>query len=220
MQILSRGHERFTAFSNRRHWMILLVALVCVLPGASSFAAPGDDIKAAIIAGGAPDIAHAPRAIFLRGFTAVALRIKQRDLPHYVAAAIQMRPDLTRKIVAAAMKVMARQDRGLSCVAVTHMINIAIAANPDLAMAIAKAAIEARPDLVHCILTAASMAAPEQQSQFAMLETHFSLGLISSVIVDSEMQPWLGIGTLNPANVSDFRQDRPVISPEQPPSSH
>jgi hypothetical protein len=219
VQILSRARKHFFAFPDCHRAVILLVALALVLPAAASFAAPDDDIKAAIVAGGAPDISHAPRDIFVRGFTAVALRVKQRDLPDYVAAAIQMRPDLTRKIVAAAIKVMARQDRGFTCAAFARMISVAVAANPEYATTIAKAAIQARPELASCIIDAASKAAPEQRSQIAKLETNFSLTLVSLVISDPEMERWHGVGTLNPANVLDFRPENPVVSPEQPPAS-
>ena len=218
MQTLSLARKHFFAFPCHRS-VILLVALALLLPAASSFAAPGDEIKAAIVAGGAPDISHAPRDIFVRGFTAVVLRVKQRDLPDYVAAAIQMRPDLTRKIVAAAIKVMARQDRGFTCAAFARMISVAVAANPDYAITIAKAAIQARPELASCIIDAASTAAPDQRSQIAKLETNFSLALVALVISDPEMELWHGIGTLNPANVLDFRPENPVVSPEQPPAS-
>jgi hypothetical protein len=218
VQILSRARKQFFAFSDGHRWVILLVLLAFVLPAASSFATPADDIKAAIVAGGAPDITHAPRDIFVRGFTVVALRVKPRDLPHYVAAAIQMRPDLTQRIVAAAIKVMARQDRRLSCAVLARMISVAVAANPDYAIAIAKAAIQAKPDLASCIIAAASAAAPDQGSQIAKLETNFSRTPISLVISDPEMEPWQGIGTINPANVLDFRPASPVVSPERPPA--
>jgi hypothetical protein len=219
VQILSRARKQFFAFRDGRRWTVLLVLLAFVLPTASSFATPADDIKAAIVAGGAPDISHAPRDIFLRGFTVVALRVKPRDLPDYVAAAIQMRPDFTRKIMFAALKIMARQDRRLNCATVARMISVAVAVNPDYAVAIAKAAIQARPELASCVIAAASATVPEQQGQIAKLETNFSLTLVSLVISAPEMEPWHGIGTLNPANVLDFRPENPIVSPEQPPSS-
>jgi hypothetical protein len=115
---------------------------------------------------------------------------------------------------------MARHNRDLSCAAVARLVSVTIAANPDSAVTIAAAAIKAKPDLSSCIIAAASSAAPEQRSQVAKLETYFSLSLLSLVVNDSDVEPWHGSGTLNPANVVDLRVTGEVISPEQPPSSH
>jgi hypothetical protein len=192
--------------------------LATTLATGSSFALPNDEIKVAVIAGGAADVDHASRDTFMRAFTVVAHQVKPRDLPEYVAAAIQLRPDLTGRIVGRAVRIVAREDRRASCPLVTRIVTVAIAAQPDKAVTIARAAIRAMPGLARYIIAAASAAAPEQRSEIAALETNYSLALLSSVTRDSEAEPWHGGGTLNPANVLDLRESSPIISPEQPPS--
>jgi hypothetical protein len=218
VQLLSPTCRRVSAFGRSHLPSLVLVILGLAAFSGSALAAPRDEITQAVIAGGATDPAHAPRAVFLRAFTAVAVRVKQRDLPDYAAAAIQVQPELAGKIIANTMKIMARHDRGLTCAAVARLVSVTIAANPDCAMRIAAAAIKAKPDLSSCIIAAASAAAPEQRSQIAKLETYFSLALLSLVTNDSEVEPWHGSGTLNPANLVDHRVGD-VISPEQPPAS-
>jgi hypothetical protein len=197
---------------------VLLVAVGLAAFSTSSIAAPREEITQALTAGGAADAASAPKAVFLRAFTAVAVRIKVRDLPEYAAAAIQIRPDLAAKIIAASTKIMARNPQGLSCAALARLVKVTIASNPDCAVAITAAAIKARPQLSHCIIAAAGEAAPDQQAQIARLENYFSLALLSWVTDDSEAAPWHGSGSLNPANIVDLRKQNPVISPEQPPA--
>jgi len=198
---------------------LFLIALGLGALSTSLIAAPRDEITQAVIAGGAGDTADASHAVFMRAFTAVAVGIKSRDLPNYAAAAIQLRPDLAARIVVDSIRIMSRTDQRVTCAAVARLVSVTIAANPDSALRIAAAAIKARPDLRSCIIAAASETAPEQRSQFAKLETYFSLALLSIVINDSDVEPWHGSGTLNPANVLDLRVTNAVISPEQPPSS-
>lgn len=193
------------------------MALVSVLLTVSSFAAPSDDLGAAITAGGATDVAHAPRDIFLRAFTSVALRVKLRDLPDYVGAGIQMRPDLTGRIVGKAIQVAVRRDRASNCAVISKIIRAAITASGGDAVRVAKAAIAAKPAAAHCIIAAAIEVAPDQRSEIAALETNFSWGLLSAISATAEVEPWYGSGTLNPANLSDLRSNSVVVSPEQPP---
>jgi hypothetical protein len=193
----------------------LLQAVLSVLLAASSFSAPADDLRTTIAAGGAGDLAHAPTNLFLRAFTAVALRAKSRDLPAYVEAGIKMRPELTFRIVARAIRLAARKDPTSSCSLISRIVQAAITANPDETVEIVNTAIAARPALVHCIIEAATAIAPDQQSAIAALETNFSLGLLS-LTANAEIGPWQGSGTLNPANVSDLRNGA-IVSPEQPP---
>jgi hypothetical protein len=194
---------------------ISLVALLTILLNVSAFAAPSDDLSAAVTAGGAADVAHASNSIFLRGFASVALGVKPRELPAYVEAAIKMRPDLAAKIVGRAIRIASRKDPKLSCTLIAQIVQAAIAANPDAAVAIAKAAIAAKPAAVQCIIDSASTAAPEHQPEIAALSTNFSLGLLSAIAATSDLGTSYASGTLNPANISDFREDA-VVSPEQP----
>ena len=206
-------------FQSRNHVsrcsLVSLVALLSILFNISLSAAQSDDLSAAVSAGDAADVAHVSQRIFLRGFTAVALRVKPRDLPGYVEAAVTMRPELAGKIVGRAVKMATRKDPKSSCTLVARIVRAAIAANPDAAIVIAKAAIAAKPAAVHCIIDAASTAAPEQRSEIAALETNFSLGLLSAITANPDFETWPASGTLNPANISDFREN-PVVSPEQP----
>jgi hypothetical protein len=220
VKILSPTCRLLLACGRNRLASLFLIALGVAAFSASSVAAPREEITQAVVAGGATDPAIATRTVFLRAFTAVAVRVKQRDLPDYAATAIQMQPHLASKITTYTIRIMAQRDRRLSCTAVARLVSVTIAANADSAVRIAAAAIKAKPDLSSCIIAAASAAAPDQRLQIAKLESYFSLALLSLVANDSDAEPWHGSGTFNPANVLDFRIAGDVVSPEQPPSSH
>ena len=210
MNLLSRVRSHLVRCST-----VSLVVLLTILLHASAFAAPSDDLSAAVSAGGAADVAHASSSIFLRGFASVMLGVKPRDLPAYVDAAIKMRPDLATKVVGRAIRIASRKHPKSSCTLIAQIIRAAIAANPDAAVAIAKAAIAAKPAAVQCIIDSASTAAPEHQPEIAALSTNFSLALLSAIAANSDLETSYASGTLNPANLSDLRENA-VVSPEQP----
>jgi hypothetical protein len=210
VNLLSQARSHFV-----RCAIVSLAALLSILFNPSAFAVPSDELSEAVRAGGAADVTHASASIFLRGFTAVALGIKPRDLPGYVEAAVKMRPELAGKIVGRATRITSRKDPKSSCTVIAWIVRAAVAANPASAVAIAKAAIAAKPAAVHCIIDAASKVAPEQEPEIAALETSFSLGLLSAITATSDLEMSYTSGTLNPANLSDFRENT-VVSPEQP----
>jgi hypothetical protein len=195
---------------------VVLLLFVLLLAIGSLQAAPRDEIKAAVTLDGSADASQVSRTVFLRGFSAVAVRVKPRDLPSYVVGAIEVRPDLTRAIVAHALKIAARQHPGLTCAVVSRIVTAAIAANPSAAVVITKAAIQAKPAMASCVIAAAAAAVPEQREEIAALESNYSIGLISAITRTSEGAIWHGSGTINPANLSDMGSEAGVVSPEQP----
>jgi hypothetical protein len=86
----------------------LLVALGSVLLNASAFATPAEEITRAVAVNGVSGVSQARPRLFLKAFTAVALRAQPRDLPDYVIAAVNLRPDLAPNSVAVAVKAAAR----------------------------------------------------------------------------------------------------------------
>src|SRR5205807_1186117 len=88
---------------------LLLIVLGSVLFSGASFATPTEDITCAVSVDGVSDVSQASPKQFLKAFIAVVLRTQPRDLPDYVIAAANLRPDLSAKIVAAAIKSAARQ---------------------------------------------------------------------------------------------------------------
>jgi len=113
--------------------------------------------------------------------------------------------------------VAVRGDRPANCAIISRIIHAAITASGGDAVRVAKAAIATKPSAAHCIIEAASETAPDQQSKIAALETNYSMGLLSAITATSEVEPWYGSGTLNPANLSDLGSGSAVVSPEQPP---
>lgn len=215
-----RGSRSFANIkSSRRKLPAMLLLFVALLTVGSLHAAPRDEIKAAVTLDGSADASQVSRAIFLRGFSAVAVQVKPRDLPSYVGGAIELRPDLTRSIVARALKIASKQHPGLTCSVVSRIVAAAIAANPSAAVVITKAAIQAKPAIASCVIAAAAAAVPEQREEIAALESSYSLGLISAITRTSDDAIWHGNGTINPANLSDMDSDSGVVSPEQP-STH
>ncbi len=182
-------------------------------------ATPADDVARAAVSGAA-SVAKAQPDQFLRGFTAIVVRAKPREVPGYVTVAIHLRADLTTGVVAAAIKLAEKKTasstqslRASLCIAI---LKAAIAANPDAAVAIAKAAVTAAPDLREALIAAAIAGAPAQRAAI-LRATQIELfaGLFNST-GEEGANFFSGVGTINPANISDTRGN--VNSPEQPPS--
>lgn len=201
---------------------VLLIACGSVLFSASSFATPTEDITRAVAVSGVSDISKARPKQFLKAFTAIAFRTQPRDLPDYVVAAVNLRPDLSPKIAAVAVRAAVRQlesKQGALCGITDRIVRAAIAGNPDAAVSIVKAAVEASPALSHCVVAAAVSAAPSKEAeiQTAAESQSVSLALLTlSGMDDTEFS--ISSATINPANLSDLSGNAGVNSPEQPPA--
>lgn len=174
-----------------------------------TIAAPTDELTQAVAVAGAASVKQAPSNDFLHAFTAVLVRVKSRDVPAYVGAAVNLRPDLAGKIVFAALNTRRSKvdSNKLSQIEIERIIKAAIAANPDAVAEIVMFAIRAQPYARDAIVAAAIAAAPEQR--IAILR---AAGEAAGSAAFS--QPPM-IGTLNPADLID---NAPVNSPEQPSS--
>jgi hypothetical protein len=196
----------------------LFIASGLILLSVSALATPTEDIVRAVAVSGVSDVSQARPKQFLKAFTAVALRTQPRDLPDYVTAAVNLRRDLSPKIVAVALKAAVRQleSRQSALYAITErIIRAAVAANPDAAVSIARAAIEAFPSLRHCVVAAAASAVPENPT--AAESQSVSLALLTLSGADSE-ELSVTSATINPANLSELSESVAVNSPEQPPA--
>jgi hypothetical protein len=182
---------------------------------------PRDEIVRAVAANGSADVSQARPDQFLKAFTAVALRVSQRNLPDYVISAIDLRADLSANIVAVAIDASIRNCASkpqVLCAVIQRIVKAAIAANPDGAVSIAKAAASAAPELRRCVVSAAIAAAPADKDAILQATNH-------------PAQPWAFLAfsaadgsafsytaaTLSPANISNLGDDG-VNSPEQPPT--
>ena len=151
------------------------------------------------------------------------MRVEPRDLPAYVAGAINLRADLTPNVVAVAVKTAVKNWQTkpqLLCAMIERIVRAAIAANPDAAAAIAKAGASAAPTSRSCVISAAVAAAPQAKDQIleaAMTKTVPLAFLTFSAADASGFSSWGG-GNLSPANISQVGGDGVVNSPEQPPS--
>jgi hypothetical protein len=206
-----------------RFYTALLIACGTASLAPPSFAKPADDIQRAVAAGGSAEVSDARPDQFLRSFTAVALRVKPRDLPDYVAAAIQLRPDLSAKIVAAALSLPltgVKLERSGPCTIIDRIVRAAVAANPKAAVAIFRAASAAAPEFRKCILAAAIAAAPDQRGALLSAEEEgggMMAAFLNRASAAREMAMG-GLGTINPANISGLGANGNVNSPEQPPA--
>ena len=152
----------------------------------------------------------------------MALRAQPRELPAYVTAAIDLRPDLSGKIVAVAVKAAilhweARPNALYPMI--KRIVKAAIAANPDAAVSIAEAAVAASPEMRTCVVEAAISAAPgrEAASQIVTKWRGAAFGYLS-LSGNLETGFIFSAATMSPANISDLRGEETVNSPEQPPS--
>ncbi|MEY2518656.1 MAG: hypothetical protein QOF24_415 [Verrucomicrobiota bacterium] len=209
----------FPQFSGRT---VALIFCVSAFLAVSSFATPSEEIGSAVAAGSSGDVSQTRPHQFLRAFSAIALRVPQRDLPTYVTAAIDLRPDLSGRIVAVAVKAAIKDSEthpGALCRMIERIVTAAIAANPHAAVSIAQAAVAASPEMRTCVVEAAISAAP---GRAAAIQNATELrGAAFGFLSFSENQETgfiFSVATLSPANISDLRGDETVNSPEQPPS--
>lgn len=209
----------FPQFTGRT---VALIVCVSAFLAVSSFATPGEEIANAVAAGGSTDISQTPPNQFLRAFSAIALRVPKRDLPAYVTAAIDLRPELSGKIVAVAVKAAIKHSEThptTLCQMIERIVAAAIAANPHAAVSIAQAAVAASPEMRTCVVEAAISAAPGREA--AIQNATELRGAAFGFLSFSENQETGFVFTaasLSPANISNLRGDESVTSPEQPPS--
>lgn len=200
----------------------LLLTFTCaLLLSAPAFANPAEEITRAVAVNGVTDVSSAPRGQFLKAFTAVALRVQPRDLPDYVIAAVNLRPDLTANEVGIAVKAAAKNWEAkpeLLCPLLERIVKAAIAANPDAAVAVAKAGAAASPHLRRCVVAAAISAAPQAKDQIVEAASNKTPPFAFISFSASDLGGFsYKADTLNPANFSEPVDDN-VTSPEQPAS--
>jgi hypothetical protein len=200
-----------------------LLAILCGLVlSVPAYATPAEEIIRAVAVHGVADISLARSGQFLKGFSAVALRVQPRDLPEYVIAAINLRPDLAPRAVAVAVKAAAKNWEAKPealCALIARIVTAAIAAEPDAAVAIAKAGASASPRLRQCIVAAAIAAAPQAKAAIMEAATTKTQPFAFLTFSASDTSGFsFSPATLNPANISDPGDDDRVNSPEQPPS--
>jgi hypothetical protein len=202
--------------------IVTLIACASAFFAVTSFATPREEIARAVAAGGSSDLSQTHPNQFLRAFNAVALRAPARELPAYVSAAIELRPDLPGKIVAVAVKAAIKHWEtrpGALCQMIERIVTAAIAANPRAAISIAQAAVAASPGMRTCVVDAAISAAPEREAAIHNA-TEFRGGAFGFLTFSEKQETGFvfSAATLSPANISDLRGDETVNSPEQPPS--
>jgi hypothetical protein len=201
---------------------VALIACASAFLAVSSFATPSEEITNAVAAGGSSDVSQTPSKQFLRAFNAVALRAPARELPAYVSAAIELRPGLSGKIVAVAVKAAIKhwETRPAAlCQMIERIVTVAIAANPRATVSIAQAAVAASPAMRTCVVDAAISAAPGREAAIHNA-TEFRGGAFGFLTFSEKQETGFvfSAATLSPANISDLRGEETVNSPEQPPS--
>lgn len=193
-----------------------------ILLSTSAFATPAEEIIRAVAANGISDVSQARPRQFVKAFNAIALRSPPRDLPDYVTAAINLRPDVAPNVVAIAIKAAVKKweaKPAALCGMIDRIVKAAIAANRDAAVSIAKAAASTAPESRHCVVEAAVAAAPEAKD--AIVEAAGARTLPFAFLTFSATDTSgfsFSAATLNPANISDLGANGNVNSPEQPPS--
>jgi hypothetical protein len=205
-----------------RNLALALSALL--LSGVSVLATPTDEITRAVAANGVSDVSQARPRHFVKAFNAVALRTAPRDLPEYVVAATNLRPDLAPNVVAVAIKAGIKNWEAkpqMLCPLIERIVRAAISVNPPAAAAIAKAGASASTELRRCVLEAAISAAPDKTDAIVSAVTSPTQPFAFLTFSASDSSGFsFTAATLSPANISDLRDDddNNVTSPEQPPA--
>ena len=176
---------------------------LCAVGARHAAAIPSDEIRHAVTAGGAAEVATAASAKFVRAFSALLARVPAKTHPDYVTAAIKLRSDLAPEITVAALHAHRRPRNDVvdSCDWIDAIIRAAIAAAPPAKEAIVRAAVKAEPFAQKCIFAAAGI---QDDVQTAFLQ----LSGIDAGNINSS-----SLGTINPANISGQGN---VVSPFQP----
>lgn len=219
---LGKGVQIFPQLPRPGFRFVSLIVCASAFLAASSFATPGDEIEKAVAAGGSSEVAQTHPNQLLRAFNAVALRAPARELPVYVSAAIELRPDLSGKIVAVAVKTAIKHWEARPnalCQMIQRIVTAAIAANPRAVISIAQAAVAASPEMRTCVVAAAISAAPGREAAIQNA-TEFRGAAFGFLSFSENLENgfFFSAATLSPANISDLRGDEPVNSPEQPAS--
>ncbi len=149
------------------------------------------DLSRAIRVAGASSPGTATPDQFMRALNSLFVRSNARQLCDYVGTAVRARPDLTDKIVVAALSVSRKQ---ISCEDIDCIIRAAINAHPAATREIVRAAVAAAPLLRDCVVAAANAVQPCQEAN-AFVEPR----------------------TITATDPANFRSEE-VVSPEQPPS--
>lgn len=200
---------------------LALVLCSLLLSAVSGLATPTDEITRAVAANGVSDVSQARPRQFVKAFNAVALRTAPRDLPDYVIAATNLRPDLAPNVVAVAIKAGIKNWEAkpeMLCALIERIVRAAIVVNPPAAASIAKAGASASTELRRCVLEAALSAAPDKKDAIVKAVTSPTqpFAFLTFSASDSSGFSYTA-ATLSPANISDLRDDDNVTSPEQPP---
>ena len=201
-----------------------LLAALCgsLLLCTSAFATPTEEITRAVTVTGVSDVSQAQPREFSKAFRAVAHRIAPRDLPVYVAAAINLRQDLAPQIVSVAVKAAVRNWEAKPealCGMIERIVKAAISMNPETAASIAKAGASASPESRRCVLDAAISAAPDRKDAIvtAVNAKAQPFAFLTFSASDSSGFSFTA-ATFSPANISNLGDNGSVNSPEQPPS--
>jgi hypothetical protein len=200
---------------------LLLVGCGCALLATRALGTPSEEITRAIQANGVSDVSQARPRQVVKAFTALTFRVQPRDLPDYVVAAINLRPDLAPNIVAVAVKATVKRS-GMKpeslCLMIERIVRAAIAADPSAAVSIARAAASASPNLRRYVISAAVAAAPQAKDQIVEAATQTVPLAFLPLSVSEEVGFSSWTGTLNSSKVDVGNSGGVVNSPEQPPA--
>jgi hypothetical protein len=181
---------------------------------------PVDDLTKAVARAGVTSTTASPEQ-FLRAVAAILISIKPKEVVWYVNAAVKLRPDLADKIVVIAF--IARRpdiesgDKQKACAQIGDIVQTAVLANRNAAVAIVRAAVKTVPSARDCIVTAALTAAPDQMVAILLAadEPRFLTWL--GLDVHTSNLSRLTMGTITPVEIIVAGN---VSSPEQPPPVH
>lgn len=193
-------------------------------------AAPVDDLRAAVTAGGNSAVSDVKPKAFRAAVSAVLAGVPADEVPAYAAAAAGLRPDLADAIVHAAVSALHLPGQLPNPALVGALVKAVITAAPERSVAVATQATADAPEAREAIVSALTSSAPAQAPLFAKVtiptsgEDAGSGSLPSSRVrladgasavaapVTTALPAAATNGALNPANVSTPRAKRPPVS--------
>ncbi len=203
-------------------------------------AAPSDELRSAVVAGGAASVTTAKPRAFLAAYSAVLAGAKKDQVPGFAAAALQARPELLRPILDEAVSSLTNRGRVPLGERVSALTRAVVAARPEATREIVRHLITRVPEARADIRRGALAAAPTQAELIAeaaggdrfqvanlsgsaandlgrlrtaeLIETSGGAAPATSGNGGSSAATTSTAGSLNPANVPTTRLRRPVIS--------
>lgn len=143
------------------------LTLVATQAASPLSAAPADELRSAVAAGGSSSVSAARPRAFLAAYSSLLAGAKKEQVPDYAAAALRARPELLKPILDEAVSALSSRGRVPLGEHVGALTRAVVAARPESTRVIVRHLIARVPEARAQIRRGAIAAAPEQTDLIA-----------------------------------------------------